>query len=156
KSSNGAKVLEPGAKETMLVAIPTDPALPMKFDWSADWVLGRGSSRGEHDGLYRPPFPADMTFDTLNTADGGHAAPRQQYAIDIMMPQGTPVIAARSGYVTDVKGEIEGDKINTAAHPYYETDAERAKMGNYVRIYHDDGTFAEYLHLQDKSVRVSP
>jgi len=155
KATAGSKILEPGAKESMIVAIPNDPAEATQFGWTSSWVFGRGTTKGEHDGLYRPPFPADMTFDTLNSADGGHEGFHNLYAIDVMMPEGTPVIAARSGYVTDVKGEIGGDRVIDGGHPAYEDAAAREKMGNYVRIWHDDGTFAEYLHLKDSSVRVT-
>ena len=155
KATAGSKVLEPGAKETMIVAIPNDPAEAINFSWTSSWVFGRGTSKGEHDGLYRPPFPADLTFETLNSADGGHEGYHNMYAVDVMMPEGTPVIAARSGYVTDVKGEVGGDRVKEGGHPAYEDAEAQEKMGNYVRIWHDDGTFAEYLHLQDNSVRVT-
>ncbi len=155
KQSNGARVLEPGAKEAMIVAIPNDPAEEIKFGWTSSWVFGRGTAKGEHDGLYRPPFPADMTFDTLNSADGGHEGFHNMHAVDVMMPEGTPVIAARSGYVTDVKGEVGGDRVKDGGRPAYEDAAAVEQMGNYVRIYHDDGTFAEYLHLKEGSVRVT-
>lgn len=154
QTTQNQKVLEPGARETLLVAIPADPAEKMSFEYDTTWVFGRGTLKGEHDGLYRPPFPADLTFETLNSADGVHNERRMAHAVDIMMPEGTPVIAARSGYVMDVRGEARGDRVKDGLYPTYET--EHPRMGNYVRIVHEDGTFAEYLHLKDASVRVFP
>lgn len=156
-SSTGLqKVLEPGAKDSMMVVIPSDPKKEMNFGWETRMVLGRGTARGEHDGLYRVPFPADMTFDTLNTADDSHSHASDAHSFDIMMPEGTPVIAARSGVVADVKGETRGDRVKDGVRPIYETKEAAERMGNYIRIMHDDGTIAEYRHLLDASVKVRP
>lgn len=70
-----------------------------------------------------------------------HFTPKGRYAIDIAMPEGTPIIAARAGVVVRVENEQSGRGNNPA--------------GNYVRILHDDGTMGVYLHLQQGSVLVS-
>jgi murein DD-endopeptidase MepM/ murein hydrolase activator NlpD len=149
-----ARVLEPGAKEPMAIAAPVDIGAKMKFDWELKWTFGRGTARGNHDGIYRPPFPADMTFDTNNTA-ATHAA-RELNAIDILMPAGTRVIAARSGTVMDVAGEDGGDRVADGERPFYILDQEARRLGSYVRIMHDDGTWAEYQRLKPGSIKVTP
>lgn len=148
------KVLEPGAKDSMMVVIPADPNKEMSFGWETKMVLGRGTARGEHDGIYRVPFPGDLTFETLNTADDSHAHVNEAHTFDIIMPEGTPVIAARSGVVADVKGEARGDRVANGMRPVYESKEDADRMGNYIRIMHEDGTIAEYRHLQDASVMV--
>ena len=67
-SATGPKALEPGAKETLIVAVPEKQEEQMSFDFDTKWVFGRGHGRGEPLGVYRPPFPADMTFETINSA----------------------------------------------------------------------------------------
>ena len=68
-----------------------------------------------------------------------HNTPQSRYAIDISVPEGTPVYAARSGKVISLRGgEGNGESIS----------------GNYIRVLHDDGTFSSYLHLQKNSIRV--
>jgi len=146
--SGGQKALEPGARETIMLAVPENPQEPMSFKYQTKWVFGRGHQRGEHIGVYRPPFQADLTFETLNSAGEEHRGARLQHAVDILMPEGTPVMAARSGYVMDVAGQVGGDQV-TGVAPYYE---DLSKLGSYVRIYHDDGTWAEYLHLKPGTV----
>jgi murein DD-endopeptidase MepM/ murein hydrolase activator NlpD len=69
------------------------------------------------------------------------------YAVDIAMPVGTDIVAARDGVVFDVsstnfKGGPEADQY--------------ADLANLVRILHDDGTFAVYAHLNWNSIRVNP
>lgn len=151
---SGGKVLEPGAREPLAEAIPIEPSEQVSFDWDVKWVFGRGTVRGNHDGLYRPPFPGDLTFDTNNTASE-HPA-RERHAVDILMPPGTPIIAARSGWVMDVSGEESGDRVEKGLNPTYITPKDVQRMGSYVRILHDDGTWAEYVGLADGSVKVTP
>ena len=155
KSIAGAKALEPGAKETMAVVVPDNPTARLSFKWKSSWVFGRAAARGEHEGVYRPPFPADLTFETVNSLDSGHSRPQDAYALDIVMPQGTPIVAARSGFVMDVAGELGGDKVKDGGRPAYE-EGLSDNYGGYVRIWHDDGTFAEYLYLQSGTIRVTP
>lgn len=69
-----------------------------------------------------------------------HTGAKSRYAIDIAMPRGTPIVAARSGVVVKVE--------NSQA----EGDAEAS--GNFVRVLHDDGTMGVYLHLTQGSVSV--
>ncbi len=149
-SSSSMKTLEPGAKEELVLAIPEKPEEKMSFDYETKWVFGRGTNRGDHIGVYRPPFPADQTFETLNSVDENKRGPKNMYSIDILMPEGTPVIAARTGYVMDLSGQFGGDRVNGIVQVWDDL----AKMGSYVRIIHDDGTWAEYLHLKPGSVTV--
>src|SRR5690606_25105510 len=63
-----------------------------------------------------------------------------RYAIDIAMPEGTPIVAARAGVVVKIENSQSGRGNNPA--------------GNFVRIIHDDGTMGVYLHLMRGSVDV--
>ncbi|MGE6686830.1 M23 family metallopeptidase [Stutzerimonas stutzeri] len=74
--------------------------------------------------------------------DFSHNSPSGRYAVDIAMPVGTPIVAARAGTVVKVRNG-QGGRLPDPA-------------GNYVRIEHDDGTHSAYLHLSRGSVRVSP
>jgi murein DD-endopeptidase MepM/ murein hydrolase activator NlpD len=67
------------------------------------------------------------------------------HALDFEMPEGTEVVAAREGVVVDVK-----EDSNTGGL----TDSFRDK-GNYVLIYHRDGTFGSYFHLKQNGALVS-
>ncbi len=67
------------------------------------------------------------------------------YAIDFEMDIGTNIAAARDGLVVDIK---EDSNIGGASQSY-------AQYGNYVTIYHSDGTFASYVHLKQNGVLVN-
>ncbi|WP_312291382.1 M23 family metallopeptidase, partial [Stutzerimonas nitrititolerans] len=72
--------------------------------------------------------------------DYSHNTPRGRHAVDIAMPVGTPILAARAGTVVAVRNGQAG------RHP--------DPAGNYVRIRHADGSESAYLHLSRGSVRV--
>jgi murein DD-endopeptidase MepM/ murein hydrolase activator NlpD len=113
--------------------VPSHSTLALeRLSLSADLVRVRASHRvgdfhARHMPLheYRLPFADGQSF-MVSQAPGGllttHASPDSWYALDIAMPEGTPVLAARAGIVI------------TAGH-------------GAVRVLHDDGTIAGYHHL---------
>ena len=95
---------------------------------------------------YYPPFPLGMQFPISQGFDNDetHRMPPNQYAVDIVMPIGTPILAARGGMVMEAVDRFRGG----GKQKRYLTRA------NTVRILHDDGTMAVYAHLQPSSIRV--
>jgi murein DD-endopeptidase MepM/ murein hydrolase activator NlpD len=69
-----------------------------------------------------------------------HFTREGRYALDIAMPEGTPIVAARAGIVVKIENSQSGRGPNPS--------------GNYVRLLHDDGTMGVYLHLLQGSVLV--
>jgi murein DD-endopeptidase MepM/ murein hydrolase activator NlpD len=76
-----------------------------------------------------------------------HQAPDSFHAVDIAMPIGTNVFAARAGIVFDVASENYAGGTDREEH---------GQLANVVQILHDDGTFAIYAHLNWNSIRVRP
>lgn len=101
------------------------------------------------DAPYRVPtaissqFPVTQAYPEVVT----HTTEDSRYAIDIAMPVGTDVFAARGGIVFDVSA----DNFRSGLDP--ERDGPAA---NVVQILHDDGTYAVYAHLNWNSIRVRP
>lgn len=71
---------------------------------------------------------------------------KNAYSIDFALSIGTPVYAARGGVVVMVKKDsrVGGNR-----------KAYRGRA-NYIIIYHNDGTFAHYVHLKHNGVVVKP
>jgi murein DD-endopeptidase MepM/ murein hydrolase activator NlpD len=90
---------------------------------------------------YRLPWPEGRSF-TITQAPGGwittHVLKSNRYAVDIAMPEGTPVLAARQGVVEETQWRSGG---GAGLDPL--TDS-----GNYVLVRHEDGTLATYAHLR--------
>jgi murein DD-endopeptidase MepM/ murein hydrolase activator NlpD len=92
---------------------------------------------------YRYPFPwrgGPFRLSQGANGDYSHYGPKNKYAMDIAMPVGTPIIAARAGMVVKIENSQNGRGTDPS--------------GNFVRVLHDDGTMGVYLHLKQGSVSV--
>jgi murein DD-endopeptidase MepM/ murein hydrolase activator NlpD len=78
-------------------------------------------------------FKVTQGYNTRGTHSGA-----SRYSVDFGMSIGTPVCASRDGVVVGVKD------TSTKGGPY----RKYRYYANYIIIYHDDGTFSEYLHLK--------
>lgn len=73
-----------------------------------------------------------------------HGDEANRYAIDLIVDEGTPVLAARDGVVVAaMSGHAEGG-----------ADRALADRANFVRVLHEDGSMALYAHLQEGGVNV--
>ena len=142
-------ILDPqsDAELMSLRAIP-DAGAP-KIVYRYTWIAGDPRTEHRPDRAYRVPFAVASAFQVSqafpNTVT--HPGADSRHAVDIVMPVGTGVYAARGGIVF----EVAATNFRGGADP--ERDAAAA---NLVRILHDDGTYAEYAHLNWNSIRVKP
>ncbi|MDR1935932.1 MAG: M23 family metallopeptidase [Candidatus Accumulibacter sp.] len=119
------------------------------FNTQHSWVLGDFNARQSPDAMYRLPYPDGSAY-MIGQAYGGpittHTTPESRYAVDIGMPQGTPVLAARDGIVIYTEaGQTAGGLTPNMLG-----------KANEVRIQHIDGTIAVYAHLAHGGVFVHP
>jgi len=134
-------VLPPRSKIRLLTLAPKNPAQPLKYKPKLRYALGDPRllpTTNEY------PLPwRGGPFRLTQGANGkySHFTPKGRYALDIAMPEGTPIVAARAGIVVKIENQQTGRGNNPA--------------GNFVRILHDDGTMGVYLHLQKGSVSVN-
>ncbi len=123
-----------------------DLAVQPSLEYSYEYLIGDPQAQHRPAEPYRVPFaissghPISQAYpDTIT-----HNTPDSQYAVDIEMPVGTDVFAARGGVVFDVAAQnFKGG-----------ADASNMSLANVVRILHDDGTYAIYAHLNWNSIRV--
>jgi murein DD-endopeptidase MepM/ murein hydrolase activator NlpD len=97
--------------------------------------------------LYRLPWPEGSSF-MFTQVHGGrittHFTKATLHAVDIGMPEGTPVLAARTGIVEALQAD----------HGASEDEGPLTYEGNFVRVRHADGTAATYAHLKYRGVTV--
>jgi murein DD-endopeptidase MepM/ murein hydrolase activator NlpD len=97
---------------------------------------------------YRLPWADGRSF-MFTQAPGGristHVATAMLHAIDIAMPVGVPIVAARSGIVEALE-DHHGASAEDEALTY---------EGNFVRVRHADGTAATYAHLAHRGITVA-
>jgi murein DD-endopeptidase MepM/ murein hydrolase activator NlpD len=103
-------------------AVPADVVYALPMDESSGWRVGQGF----HGGF-------------------SHSDEQNRYAVDLIVPEGTPVLAARDGVVMQVESAFDRAGLN------HEKYSDRA---NVVRVLHDDGSMAVYAHLQENGVYV--
>lgn len=140
----------PASTERELVTIgPLDPQRSSRYRFQTEAVVGSIAASHQPDRPYRPPFAPGAEF-IIGQAFGGsfsHTEPHAWHAVDIAMPIGTPIHAARAGVVMD------------SARWFHRSGDNRERYGpraNFIRILHDDGTMAVYAHLDYAGVRVHP
>ncbi len=113
------------------------------------YLMGDPAAAHRPDRPYRAPFAAAGTHQisqaypntfTHNTRDSA-------YAVDIAMPVGTDIYAARGGVVVEVASTNFRGGTDTT---------QPGASANIVRILHEDGTYAIYAHLNWNGIRVRP
>lgn len=133
-------VLPPRSKIRLATLAARDPSQPLSYTPRLRYALGDPRLLPTQN---RYPLPwRGGPFRLSQGANGkySHFTPKGRYALDIAMPEGTPIIAARAGVVVKTENRQSGRGNNPS--------------GNYVRILHDDGTMGVYLHLMKGSVQV--
>jgi len=142
-----ARFVLQGQTERRLLRIRSlDPHKGFTFRLSYKQMIGPPLDQLPVEVDYYPPFPLGLQFPISQGFDNDqtHNKPPNQYAVDIVMPIGTPILAARAGRVMDMEDDFHG----AAQQERY------LARSNQVRILHDDGTMAVYAHLQANSLRV--
>ena len=135
--------------ELLLFDLPATGNAPPSVQYHYVYLPGDPDAAPDEGISYRAPFSVGLSFPITQAYPDSatHLTRDSMHAVDIAMPVGTDVVAARDGIVFDVSG------TNFKGGP----DADQyANLANIVRILHDDGTFALYAHLNWNSIRVNP
>ena len=133
-------VLQPRSQIRLVSLAPRDPTKPMSYTPKLRYALGDPRMLPKNN-----PYPLPWLGGPFRLTQGAngkysHFTPKGRYALDIAMPSGTPIVAARGGVVVKIENHQSGRGDNPS--------------GNFVRILHDDGTMGVYLHLTRNSVAV--
>jgi murein DD-endopeptidase MepM/ murein hydrolase activator NlpD len=127
----------------------TDEQAELRFEAAFQYLPGDPTAEHRPEQPYRLPYAlstsirVSQAFPDVRT----HNDPASQHAVDFVMPIGTDVFAARDGTVIEVASDFFENGTNLVV------DGPRA---NVVRVLHDDGTMALYVHLNWNTIRVVP
>jgi len=110
---------------------------------------------GDPDAQHRPTEPYRVPFAISNNYRvtqafpyvATHATRDSYFAVDLGLPIGTDIFAARGGIGFDVASKNCQGGLDLVKD---------APLANIVKILHDDGTYALYAHLNWNSIRVKP
>lgn len=139
-------LIKPRAKRQFLFSlrkISTSERSHFRFNYR--YRPGNPAAVHDDNHLYLLPF-RHGTKHELGQGYFGSFSHQKKHALDFRMKIGTPVMAARSGIVLDVKQDsnIGGPDISFSPH------------GNKITILHSDGTTARYVHFKQNGVVVRP
>ena len=97
------------------------------------------------DVVYSLPVE-ESNFELGQAFHGGfsHGDEANRYAVDLVVPEGTPVLAARDGVVMQATSGFRDGGV----------DPSLSARANLIRVLHDDGSMALYAHLQEGGVLV--
>lgn len=138
----------PGAKKHKLLTLNIkDLTKGTQLGYITKHVHGAIFEKKHNDNyVYTIPYKAGESY-PLEQGYGGkfsHYMKGKTHALDFVMDEGTPVCAARDGIVIEVK-----DNSNKGGRTIKYQD-----YANYIIVYHEDGTMANYLHLQKNGSKV--
>ena len=141
-------VVGPGQSADLFNIRTTVATRASRFTLQYRYMIGQPLSDYSSSHHYLPPIAPGSHFQITQAFGGAfsHQDEQNRYAIDIKMPVGTPVYAARGGIVM----EVEDDYFKSGTRQAY------ANKANSIRILHDDGSMAIYAHLQLEKAQVSP
>ncbi len=97
----------------------------------------------DEDYAYYLPFERNKTF-LVSQGYNGRFSHRGINALDFDLPMGSGVYAARDGVVV----EVVQDNNRGCLRP------DCVEYDNFIIVYHEDGTFADYSHLKQNGARV--
>lgn len=140
-------VLPRGFRGEKVVYKQRNPRRRMTVRVNATAVPGEPNVTHTPGVRYLPPFPADESFVVSQGFNGTrtHDTPAARYAIDIPMPIGTPIRAARDGVVMEVNEDFFGAGTDLTRY---------GARANSIRVLHSDGTMSLYAHLAPERVFV--
>jgi murein DD-endopeptidase MepM/ murein hydrolase activator NlpD len=125
-----------------------DGSTPL-LEYQYQYLAGDPNARHRPAVAYRAPFAISSNYSVTQAFPevATHTTRDSHYAVDVAMPIGTDIFAARGGVVFDIaasnfSGGLDPERDGPAA--------------NVIRILHDDGTYATYAHLNTNSIRVRP
>jgi murein DD-endopeptidase MepM/ murein hydrolase activator NlpD len=101
----------------------SDPSLPLSnYHYALPWASGQYKVTQGPGGRF------------------SHQDAKGRHAVDVSMPEGTRITAARAGTVIAIDDT--------------QREGNGSRAGNYVRVLHADGTMSVYLHLRHRGVLV--
>ena len=138
--------LAPHQSEQVMALRSSDRHQKTDYNFSYDWTIGDKDAVHDDDHLYALPYASGRSYRVLQGYGSrfSHTG-LEEFAIDLNMPIGTAVHAARAGVVARLE--------ESNSKGCWEDGC--GKFANFIVILHSDGTTGEYFHLQEHGALVN-
>jgi murein DD-endopeptidase MepM/ murein hydrolase activator NlpD len=113
------------------------------FRYKTKFNYGNPNHKMDTSYVYSLPFKAQKSFH-ISQGYFGKRTHNRERALDFALPIGTNIYAARDGVVIKVVDHNTKTCYNK----------ECSKFNNEIIIYHNDGSFSNYLHINTNSSKV--
>lgn len=139
-------ILPPLEEKKVLEIQPRSPFSGWSFRLNYQYIPGDPNANVNPRQYYLLPFPQSQRFFVSQGFNGrfSHYSEASRYAVDISMPEGTPIHSVSQGVVMDIDENFDSGGVRQ----------QLMDQANVLRILHQDGTMAVYAHLQSDSVKV--
>lgn len=144
--ANGENVVLPAKTKKIFLAklIPVDRRAANQFSYISSYNFGDvKQSDYQRDYLYDLPFEKGKTY-TVFQGYNGTFTHQNENSLDFSLKAGDQVLATRNGVVMEAVAQYNKGCANMSC----------AKFNNRILIMHDDGTVADYSHLQQNGTVV--
>lgn len=119
------------------------PSKAIEFGYQFKSTLGDVTlNTYDDDFYYSLPFATGSSY-LISQGYNGNFSHQHKNALDFDLPMGSAVHAIRDGIVIET----------VEKHTKHCTEASCRKFNNYVLVYHNDGTFAAYSHINTNGVK---
>ncbi|MAD96728.1 MAG: peptidase M23 [Flavobacteriaceae bacterium] len=135
-------------REIMSFSAQEMDSLTFVKDYEVRMLYGSYPAKtGDTSYNYGLPFEKNKRYKIIQGHFGkfSHQSDFSKYAIDFKMKVGQPVCAMRDAVVVGLKQDSNEGGRNKK---YYD-------KANYILLYHEDGTFSQYVHLKYNGVLVT-
>jgi murein DD-endopeptidase MepM/ murein hydrolase activator NlpD len=138
------RIVVPANGKAELVRIQPKPNTKWGYRYNYSYTFGDAeNARHDDDYVYQLPYQQGKTF-FVGQGYNGPYSHKGEKAIDFVMPEGTPICAAREGIVIKVKQDSNRGCASASCKEH----------GNLILIYHPDGSIANYAHLRHRGSAV--
>jgi murein DD-endopeptidase MepM/ murein hydrolase activator NlpD len=136
-------IVYPGDPKSLFLLEPK-AAGSTSFKSSYKLTLGDPNAAIDRDFAYTFPYEHNKKYMMIQGANGSYTH-QGKYAWDFVMEEGTKVCASRKGMVVRIKEDsnIGGPDISFMKH------------ANLITVLHDDGSYADYVHLRQHGAIVN-
>ena len=146
KSSNGNHkifITPPRSKRNVITVLKSVKEGRYGFKYKTKFNYSSYLSKVDTSYVYDLPFKVDNQI-IISQGYFGKRTHIRERALDFSLPIGTNIYAAREGVVIDV--------VDYNTKTCYHKDC--SKYNNKIIIYHNDGSFSDYLHIDTNSAKV--
>ena len=141
-------IVNSGESPVLFQLFQINPRQKSGYHVDYTYMFGNPQAKHEENAVYLPPFAKGKRFQISQAFNGSfsHTTKENHHAVDLTMPEGTPIHAARAGVVMAVNEDFFENGLK---------ESYKSKS-NSIRIEHEDGSMAVYAHLKVDAALVYP